>query len=119
MKYYLDEDISPRVAERLREKGLDALSAHDVNMLGVSDGEQLDRAVKEGRAMVTRNVYHVISLLAKRNRRSLQQQILFLLERAQSMDVEPPAAKAADIRQRLQGRPLGDTVKDIREDRDR
>ena len=68
---------------------------------------------------IPENIYHVISLLAERNRRSLQQQILFLLERAQSMNVEPPVVKAANIRKRLQGRPLGDTVKDIREERDR
>jgi len=27
MKFYLDEDLAPRIAERLRKMGLDAVSA--------------------------------------------------------------------------------------------
>ena len=55
MKLYLDEDISPRVAEILRKKGMDAVSAHEIGMLGASDDEQLAFADAEGRVMVTRN----------------------------------------------------------------
>ena len=55
MKLYHDEDISPQVAELLRKKGVDAVSAHEREMTGASDEEQLMSAVNEGRVMVTRN----------------------------------------------------------------
>lgn len=55
MRLYLDEDISPKVADLLRHKGIDAVSVHDVKMTGASDERQLLRAVSEERVMVTRN----------------------------------------------------------------
>jgi predicted nuclease of predicted toxin-antitoxin system len=55
MRFYLDEDISPRIAEMLRKIGTDGASAHEVQMMGVSDGEQLDFAAAEGRCLVTFN----------------------------------------------------------------
>ena len=55
MKYYLDEDISPKVADMLRGYQVDAVSAHEVHMTGVSDREQLEFAAQQGRSMVTRN----------------------------------------------------------------
>lgn len=55
MRYYLDEDVSPKVAVMLRDYQVDAVSTHEVNMTGASDREQLQYAASEGRAMVTRN----------------------------------------------------------------
>ena len=55
MKFYLDEDLSPAIARILRERGVDARSAHEVGMIGASDDEQLDYGYREGRALVTRN----------------------------------------------------------------
>ena len=45
MKFYTDEDISPKVAEILRKRGIDAVSAHDIGMAGASDEDQLAEAV--------------------------------------------------------------------------
>lgn len=55
MNFYIDEDLSPKVAELLRAKGFDAISAHEIGAQGWSDWEQLDLAAKEGRCLVTRN----------------------------------------------------------------
>ena len=55
MKFYLDEDLSPKIADILRKKGVDALSTHEIGTLEASDLQQLEFAVKEGRCLVTRN----------------------------------------------------------------
>ena len=65
MKFYLDEDISPKVAEQLRKRGVDAVSAHDRQMIGISDEDQLIKAVSEGRVMVTRNRNDFIALTVR------------------------------------------------------
>ena len=55
MKFYLDEDLSPKIAEILRKSGIDALSAHEAGMCEASDRKQLEFAVTEKRCLVTRN----------------------------------------------------------------
>jgi hypothetical protein len=62
MKLYLDEDISPKVSIILRERGMDAISAHETEMLEASDEEQLSFAAAGGRIMVTRNRDDFITL---------------------------------------------------------
>ncbi|MDF1591253.1 MAG: DUF5615 family PIN-like protein [Desulfobacterales bacterium] len=55
MKYYLDEDISPKVSALLRKQKVDAVSTHEVGRTQSSDIEHLKYAVSEGKALVTRN----------------------------------------------------------------
>ena len=62
MKFYLDEDLSPRIAENLRKRGIDALSAHDVGNVQLSDREQLAYAAREGRCLVSRTARHFVVL---------------------------------------------------------
>ena len=57
--------------------------------------------------------------LAAQNRRSLQQQVLLLLERARVSRRESPVERAAALRERLAGRELGDAVREVRDERAR
>lgn len=56
MKFYLDENLSPQVAEIARGRcGLDVVAAHDIGAFEWSDEEQLRYAAMEGRCLVTRD----------------------------------------------------------------
>ena len=55
IKFYLDEDLSPVIAEMLRKDDIDAVSVHEAGMLQASDREQLEYASSHKRCMVTRN----------------------------------------------------------------
>ena len=55
MRYYLDEDLSPKIAALLRKKGVDCVSAHEIEMVQASDLEQLQSAARDKRCLVTRN----------------------------------------------------------------
>ena len=55
MKYYLDEDLSPKIAELLRKQSVDCVSAHEIGMVQATDLEQLMFAVKKKRCLVARN----------------------------------------------------------------
>jgi predicted nuclease of predicted toxin-antitoxin system len=52
-KLYLDENIPPLLAQQLRRRGFDVSSAHEVEMLGKSDEEQLKYATQNGRILLT------------------------------------------------------------------
>lgn len=68
---------------------------------------------------ITEDLYNAVVRLAQLNRRSIQQQVIILLERARQLDTEPPPDRARSIRERLSGRPLGDTVQELRAERQR
>jgi len=55
LKYYLDEDLSPKIAVSLRKQGVDCISAHEIEMIQVSDLEQLMLAGRQKRCLVTKN----------------------------------------------------------------
>jgi len=56
VKFYLDEDISPRVAEIARGRcQLDIISAHEVGTHAWADAAQLRYAAERGRCIVCRN----------------------------------------------------------------
>lgn len=65
------------------------------------------------------DVHRALTRLAERNRRSLQQQALVLLERARRLDRDSPLEAARALREQLQGRELGDSVAEVRQDRER
>ncbi len=57
MKFFIDEDLSPKVAERLRvEGGLDVIHVRERDLLGKPDSVILQRAFEEDRILVTANV---------------------------------------------------------------
>lgn len=53
---YLDENLSPRIAEQLQQRGIDAVSVRDLNLLGDIDTNHLERATAMGRVLVTTDV---------------------------------------------------------------
>lgn len=55
MKFYLDEDLSPKIAQMLREKKIDCISAHEKGMIQASDMAQLEFAANVERCLVTKN----------------------------------------------------------------
>ncbi len=68
---------------------------------------------------VPEDVYRSLKATAVRNHRSIQQQVLVLLETLRRLDTESPLTEAASMRARLAGRDLGDSVAEIRAERER
>lgn len=59
---YLDEDVHPKLALILRERGFDALTTAEAGMLSQKDPEQLKFAANQSRAILTYNVRDYIQL---------------------------------------------------------
>jgi len=64
LKVYLDENLSPAIAELLRGRGVDAVSAHEMGNTERPDSAQLRHATGQGRAIVTCDVSDFVSLAA-------------------------------------------------------
>jgi hypothetical protein len=56
VRLYLDENVSPRVAEMLRAREVDAVSAHEGGNTRLDDRNQLRVAARDGRVLVTCDV---------------------------------------------------------------
>ncbi len=56
------EDLTDRLAVSLRSRGYDVVSAHEINMRGKTDKEQLEYAIKHNRVILTRNIKHFVNL---------------------------------------------------------
>ena len=55
MRFLLDEDLNPLIAEVARALGLDVVSVHEIDRRGVPDEGQLRFSAAEDRIFVTRN----------------------------------------------------------------
>lgn len=67
MKLLLDEQLSPRIAQVLRERGLDAVAVGERDDLPqASDREIMEAAAREQRAVVTNNVKDFRPIAAER-----------------------------------------------------
>ncbi len=62
IRLYIDEDLTDRLSVALRSRGYDAISAHEINMRGKTDKEQLEYATKNNRVILTRNIKHFVTL---------------------------------------------------------
>ena len=60
MRFLLDEDVNPVVAHTARGLDLDVVSVHELDRRGLSDQDQLEFAVVEGRILVT--IYDVAEI---------------------------------------------------------
>src|SRR5207248_6614500 len=65
MKYYLDADLSPIIAEILRKKGIDTISSHEEDTASLSDEQHLIRAAESGRCLVSCNRDDFMSLTVR------------------------------------------------------
>lgn len=50
---YLDENVSPKIARQLQNRGIDAISVRELGVLGDADLTHLQRATQLGRVLVT------------------------------------------------------------------
>jgi predicted nuclease of predicted toxin-antitoxin system len=85
LTFLLDEDISYRVAEGLRQRGIDAVSVYELGRANrsVSDLDQLSFATQAGRVMVTYNRADFQAIDASwRTRGQLHAGILVCVERS-------------------------------------
>jgi predicted nuclease of predicted toxin-antitoxin system len=56
IRLYLDENLSPRIADQLRRRGVDIVTVHDLDAAGDSDENHLFRATRLQRVLVTTDV---------------------------------------------------------------
>jgi len=62
VRVYLDEGLSPQIAEIPRGLGLDVISAHEAGHRSLTDEDQLVLAALDDRCLLTANRDHFIQL---------------------------------------------------------
>ncbi len=65
MKFYIDEDLSGKVAEIARGMGVDIVTAHECGNQGAEDEIHLLAAARADRCLVTRNRDHFVALTVR------------------------------------------------------
>ena len=53
LRFYLDENLPTEIAKQLQSRGIDAITVRDLNLLGESDHNHLQRATSLGRVLCT------------------------------------------------------------------
>ena len=53
IKYHLDESVANAIANGLEHRGIDVTTSKDAGLIGASDRQQLEYAMKESRVLVT------------------------------------------------------------------
>lgn len=56
IRLYLDENLSPRIADQLRRRSVDVVTVHDLGKAGDTDENHLERATRLQRVLVTADV---------------------------------------------------------------
>jgi predicted nuclease of predicted toxin-antitoxin system len=98
VRLLLNEQINPRVAIELRNKGHDAITPNELGTRGASDSEQLTVAASERRALVTYNIGDFKRLLIEWTRRSLPHWgIIFVSEKTISQRSVGPLVKTLHL----------------------
>jgi predicted nuclease of predicted toxin-antitoxin system len=59
VRFYLDENVSPALAEQLRRRGIEAVTVRDLGLLGDSDLNHLQRATAFGFVLCTHDSDYV------------------------------------------------------------
>lgn len=66
MRWLLDEMLPPAAADQLNRLGHDAASVYDLGLAAAADEEVFERAITDGRVVVTENFAHYAAILERR-----------------------------------------------------
>jgi hypothetical protein len=100
VKVLLDEQLSPLIAQLLRERGLDVVAAADrADLIEASDREVLETATREQRAVVTNDIKDFRPIAADRltDGRGHAGLILLPASRSRSRDATGALAEAIEV----------------------
>lgn len=98
MRFYLDENLSPRIAAIARGLGLDVISAHELGHRATEDDVLLRYAAADTRCLVTQNYRDFARLTVEfRRRREKHTGVVFVPKRL----ADGPAADLARALERF------------------